>query len=476
MSDLPYSDPSNPALPSPLFSDVTAVRGDHMRANNAAIFADLIELNSRNPERVALTGGSFKTAALANANTYNGRSFFTCTAGVSDTPSAGVWRIFGFWNPADSSGRFVAMADTSLETWEINYSGAAWGTWKQRVDSSGNFTGILETGLVLTDNTTGNVSATAHGFAPKLPNDGMKYFNGLGGYTDPNKVLPVLKTSDFSIDPADGHGLYLIDPSAGNVTGSLPPSADNIGLVIRCTVIATGGSFILDGYGSETIDGRTGITLNRIYDYIEVIAVGAGWIVRSGRASYSVGNINTNDWTDRELGDMSIIYDNKTGTFTVGEEIEEYTTGGSPPTGPTGNKWVICADTGTVLQCNEARGVGFATNDRWIVGTTSGAKAQVNGTSKNFNGSVIHKLGYYPEELDIQVWVGASAGARTYKIVPGATPIGVADGGVGFISGTLNSFKVKTATSGFYIIQDDGTRLVINNQDWYYNILVVKRW
>lgn len=140
MSDLPYSDPSNPALPSPLFSDVTAVRGDHMRANNAAIFADLIELNSRNPELVALTSGSFKTAALANANTYNGRSLFTCTAGVSDTPFAGAWRIFGFWNPADSSGRFVAMADTSLETWEINYSGAAWGTWTRLTDASGNVT------------------------------------------------------------------------------------------------------------------------------------------------------------------------------------------------------------------------------------------------------------------------------------------------------------------------------------------------
>jgi len=138
MSDLPYSDPSNPALPSPLFSDVAAVRGDHMRANNAAIFADLLALNGRNPELVALTSGSFKTAALANANTYNGRSLFTCTAGVSDTPFAGAWRIFGFWNPADSSGRFVAMADTSLETWEINYAGAVWGAWKQRVDSSGN--------------------------------------------------------------------------------------------------------------------------------------------------------------------------------------------------------------------------------------------------------------------------------------------------------------------------------------------------
>ena len=140
MSDLPYSDPSNPALPSPLFSDVTAVRGDHMRANNAAIFADLTALNNRNPELVALTSGSFKTAALANANTYNGRSLFTCTAGVSDTPAAAAWRIIGSWNPTDSSGRFVAQADASLETWEIIYSGAAWGTWTRLTDASGNLT------------------------------------------------------------------------------------------------------------------------------------------------------------------------------------------------------------------------------------------------------------------------------------------------------------------------------------------------
>jgi len=133
---LPYSDPSNPALPSPLFSDLAAVRADHMRANNAAIFADLEELDARNPELVALTGGSFKTAALANANTYNGRSLFTCTAGVSDTPYAGVWRIVGVWNPTDSSGRFIAMRDSSLETWEINYSSAAWGTWTKRTYES----------------------------------------------------------------------------------------------------------------------------------------------------------------------------------------------------------------------------------------------------------------------------------------------------------------------------------------------------
>ena len=54
--------------------------------------------------------------------------------------------------------------------------------------------------------------------------------------------------------------------------------------------------------------------------------------------------------------------------------------------------------------------------------------------------------------------------------------IGVGNGGVGFISGTLNSFKVQTAIYGFYVIQDDGARLALDNQDWYYNILVVKRW
>jgi len=37
-----------------------------------------------------------------------------------------------------------------------------------------------------TDITTLNVSTTAHGLAPKLPNDATKFFNGTGGYTTPS--------------------------------------------------------------------------------------------------------------------------------------------------------------------------------------------------------------------------------------------------------------------------------------------------
>lgn len=197
---LPYSDPSNPALPSPLFSDLTAVRGDHLRANNAAIFADLDALDARNPALVALTGGSFKTAALANANTYNGRSFFTCTAGVSDTPYSGAWRVFGFWNPTDSSGRFVAMLDSALETWEINYSGAAWGTWTKPIDLSN----LTVKNLVYNSDFTlySNQSATANWYNYKHP-DGWKFYDngsdGKIGYDSSSECCKIVSSSDGSI-------------------------------------------------------------------------------------------------------------------------------------------------------------------------------------------------------------------------------------------------------------------------------------
>jgi hypothetical protein len=68
--NLPYSDPSNPALPSPLFSDLTAVRADHLRANNAAIFADLDALNERLSRkedlRATATSGGLLTLTSAD--------------------------------------------------------------------------------------------------------------------------------------------------------------------------------------------------------------------------------------------------------------------------------------------------------------------------------------------------------------------------------------------------------------------------
>jgi len=273
MSDLPYSDPSNPALPSPLFSDITAVRGDHMRANNAAIFADLIALNTRNPELVALTSGSFKTAALANANTYNGRSFFTCTAGVSDTPSTGAWLIIGYWNPTDSSGRFVCMSGASLETWEIKYSGGVWGTWTQLTDASGNVTRNV-TGDV-TGDVTGHVEGDASSFVGAIKE------TGTGAGTVRKKILDIGDWNMDSTPAADvAHGLtaskirsvsILIRPDVGDTllpieyTGGAdtPSGFYQIQGINIFMARVTGGSFDSTNYDSTSFN-RGWITIEYV--------------------------------------------------------------------------------------------------------------------------------------------------------------------------------------------------------------------
>jgi hypothetical protein len=200
---LPYSDPSNPALPSPLFSDLTAVRGDHLRANNSAIFADLDALDARNPALVPLSGGSFKTSALANAVTYNGRSTFMCTAGVTDTPYSGVWSISGIWNPADSAGRFIAMLDTTLETWEIKYSGGAWGAWTKHTDSNGN---QYANAFVDAFTTTATAGGTLTLTVASAPN---QFFTGSSNHT---VALPVASTLQ------QGFAFYITNTSTGTIT------------------------------------------------------------------------------------------------------------------------------------------------------------------------------------------------------------------------------------------------------------------
>jgi hypothetical protein len=48
-----------------------------------------------------------------------------------------------------------------------------------------NVTGLTEFGQTLADVTTLNASTSMHGYAPKLPNDATKYYNGTGGFTVP---------------------------------------------------------------------------------------------------------------------------------------------------------------------------------------------------------------------------------------------------------------------------------------------------
>ena len=49
---------------------------------------------------------------------------------------------------------------------------------------------VTEAKQTLADNTTGNVSTSAHGYAPKAPNDATKYLDGTGAYSVPAGAIP----------------------------------------------------------------------------------------------------------------------------------------------------------------------------------------------------------------------------------------------------------------------------------------------
>lgn len=48
-----------------------------------------------------------------------------------------------------------------------------------------SFSAVVEADITLANNTTNNVSITAHGFAPVLPNDATKFLDGTGNYSVP---------------------------------------------------------------------------------------------------------------------------------------------------------------------------------------------------------------------------------------------------------------------------------------------------
>jgi len=338
--------------------------------------------------------------------------------------------------------------------------------------SGGDGAAIPEAGLSLSDNTTGDVSTAKHGFAPKAPNDTAKYLRGDETWA----AVPAGSgesihdiSADYTITDTDGYSIINVDPSARKVTVTLPTLADNLNRKIQIIVGTAGGDVVVDGEGSETINGLASILLGGQYDNLTVIGCATEWRILSGRASIDTGFINTNDWSNRHLGTSQVTYDGLSGTFIVGETVTEAT---------SGNTGVITADSGTVLTLKNVTGTGIFTNDRQITGGTSGATANVNEatSNKNKDTNVIHNFGYGIQRVRSHFYISEDkTEAKTYYL-PSA-PWWYVNTKQTMVWGVDTSqYKLQSGDGNILIINDTGAQTDIDNEDWYYKVITEVVW
>lgn len=102
-----------------------------------------------------------------------------------------------------------------------------------------------------------------------------KKINRLSPY---HSSSPVTGTS-VTLDEDDYYVLVDDDTAGSTVTVSLPAAADSIGIVYHIKKLGTTADVIIDGNGSETIDGMTTLTISIQYDSPMIYCDGTAWYI-----------------------------------------------------------------------------------------------------------------------------------------------------------------------------------------------------
>jgi hypothetical protein len=95
-------------------------------------------------------------------------------------------------------------------------------------------------------------------------------------------AIKAVASANYTILDNDGYSTILVTTGASNRTITLPTAADNAGREITvCKVDSGAGFVILDGEGSETIDGSTTKTVYFNNGKMHVVCDGVAWFLTS---------------------------------------------------------------------------------------------------------------------------------------------------------------------------------------------------
>jgi hypothetical protein len=182
-SALSYGSPGS-ILPDDTVSDgvaATVARSDHRHAITAAV-AGAIQ-----PDDAAAEG-----SASSFARSDHTHSIVAATAGAAapgDAAAEGAATSFARSDHKHSLAAFGSGSGTFCQGNDSRLSDARTPTAHKTSHQAGGSDAIkLDDLAAPDDNTDLDVSTTAHGLAPKLPNDSAKFLNGTGGYTSPGGI------------------------------------------------------------------------------------------------------------------------------------------------------------------------------------------------------------------------------------------------------------------------------------------------
>ena len=108
------------------------------------------------------------------------------------------------------------------------------------------------------------------------------------GTTTPSSKLEVVgpietafasKTADYTVTASDS--IVVGNPSTANITFTLPTASGIAGRRYTFKNISSTYSVIIDGSGTETIDGATTKTLGSQYAVIVIFSDGTNWLIES---------------------------------------------------------------------------------------------------------------------------------------------------------------------------------------------------
>lgn len=187
-------------------------------------------------------------------------------------------------------------------------------------NSTGAFTKAAATdaGLTVTDVTTNNVSTSAHGFAPKSPNDVTKFLDGTGAYSKPSFVVNSTTPGYQTVGSSTAY-LFPCGNIGGGVTAVLrecvlPISGTISNLsVALCTAQPSGGGLTLTLATGTYNSTMTTQSLSVSFTASNAVAVGTD-TNPAHNFSYTAGNglvavtVNSSGSTSGNICSISFVF------------------------------------------------------------------------------------------------------------------------------------------------------------------------